>query len=207
MGSEELIDGTAVSSQEIHMRRKRRKKSGVYCVLNLVNSKRYIGSASISLLSRMRAHRKTLREGRHFNRHLQAAWDLYGESNFTFQVMTRCRPSKCIECEQTLIDEFKSADPDFGYNISPTAGSNRGMKHSEETRVRMKEAGQRKSEEFCMVAINAQRVVQVLKRTISAKVRRKLFAARSMNEFHAMIDALPEEVQNKLALATHGEHA
>lgn len=112
--------------------------TGVYAIRNTVNDKHYIGSASVSLKTRWYAHKKMLRDRKHFNRHLQSAWDKYGEESFEFLVLLRIQPNRCLEIEQYYIDYhwcMKSC-----YNLSPTAGSQLGIKRSDETRARMSEA-------------------------------------------------------------------
>lgn len=42
------------------------------------------------------------------------------------------------------MDEYQSADPQYGYNVNPIAGSNRGMKWGEETRAKVSAAGRGK---------------------------------------------------------------
>lgn len=107
-------------------------KTGVYCILNLVNRKKYIGSASVGFRSRWETHRSLLKSGRHTNRHLQSSWSKHGPDKFAFLVIKRCAPEECIRWEQILIDKYKAAYPKHGYNITPTAGSPRGMKLTEE---------------------------------------------------------------------------
>lgn len=104
--------------------------TGVYCWVNRVTGKRYVGSSSVSLHGRLKSYRVELRKGGCHNRYLQRAWDKYGAKAFAFQILERCCPEKCIEREQWWMDHFRSYDPRYGYNSCPTAGSVRGLKHS-----------------------------------------------------------------------------
>lgn len=58
----------------------------IYKIVNLVNDKFYVGSTTNKKV-RFRQHRKLLRGGRHHCKHLQAAWDKYGEAKFDFVVV------------------------------------------------------------------------------------------------------------------------
>lgn len=108
--------------------------SGIYSIVNMVNGRRYIGSATY-LSHRQNDHRRSLRNGTHTNRHLQRAWDKYGESAFAFEVLEECKIQYLVEREQWWMDVVR---PD--YNLVPRAGSNLGMNHTEEARHRMSEA-------------------------------------------------------------------
>lgn len=114
------------------------KKSGVYCITNKVNGKVYVGSAT-SIKGRLWAHRNGLRRGRHDNKYLQRGWDKYGESSFRFSVIETCEIQDLIVREQYWIDNLKSSQRPFGYNLAPMAGSTRGYKWSEESLKRNRE--------------------------------------------------------------------
>lgn len=58
----------------------------IYKIINLVNDKFYVGSTTNKKV-RFREHRKQLRGNRHHCKHLQAAWNKYGEEKFTFEVV------------------------------------------------------------------------------------------------------------------------
>ncbi len=58
----------------------------IYKIVNLVNDKFYVGS-TIHKKVRFRQHRKLLRGNRHHCKHLQAAWNKYGEEKFDFRVV------------------------------------------------------------------------------------------------------------------------
>ena len=58
----------------------------IYKIINLVNDKFYVGS-TINKKVRFRQHRKLLRGNRHHCKHLQAAWNKYGEAKFNFVVI------------------------------------------------------------------------------------------------------------------------
>ena len=45
-------------------------KIGVYCIINTVNGKRYVGSTASSFKQRFMQHIQKLRRGAHANKHL-----------------------------------------------------------------------------------------------------------------------------------------
>ena len=58
--------------------------SGIYCIINIQNGKKYIGS------SKNIRKRAELRHNNHDNQHLQNAWNKYGEEKFDFYVIEAC---------------------------------------------------------------------------------------------------------------------
>lgn len=105
-------------------------KSGIYRIQ--IEENFYFGSA-INLKNREWTHRGELRAGRHSNRWMQNAWNKHGIMHF--EVIETCLPEELIEREQHHISHH------FGsprcMNLSPTAGSTLGVKHTEETRRNM----------------------------------------------------------------------
>lgn len=61
-------------------------ESVIYKIVNLVNDKFYVGSTTNRKV-RFRDHRRKLRLGMHHCKHLQAAWNKYGEEKFDFRVI------------------------------------------------------------------------------------------------------------------------
>lgn len=59
---------------------------GIYKIINIVNNKFYVGSA-VDLKRRKTRHFSELRNGKHNNHHLQAAWQKYGKQAFIFVVV------------------------------------------------------------------------------------------------------------------------
>lgn len=115
--------------------------AAIYCIKNTTNGKRYIGS-TVDVNDRWRKHKKLLSQNRHHSLHLQSAWNLYGEESFEFLIIEECEPIKeiLLEREQHWMDFHDSHNDVSGYNISPTAGSRLGAKHSEETKKKMSDA-------------------------------------------------------------------
>lgn len=112
-----------------------KKISGIYCITNTANGKKYYGS-SVNVWGRQRQHWHTLRAGVHRNRHLQAAWNLYGEVAFVFTLVEEVPAENLVAVEQSYLD----ANTD-GYNLSKNAEcAPRGLKWSEESKRRMSEA-------------------------------------------------------------------
>lgn len=105
--------------------------SGIYQIKNQINGKRYIGSA-VSIRHRWAQHLNDLCRGKHHNTHLQRAFNKYDEAIFVFEILEETKLENLIEWEQHYFDTLKPE-----YNISPTAGSSLGVRHSEETRAKM----------------------------------------------------------------------
>lgn len=116
-------------------------------IRNLINGKYYIGSAK-NLERRQKDHYRMLRGKYHHNRHLQSAYERYGEEAFKFVVLNFVEVENLIKVEQEYMDSFFAADQRFGYNLRQVAHSNLGYKFSEETREKNRVAhlGKRHSE-------------------------------------------------------------
>lgn len=103
------------------------------------NGKFYIGSSARGISRRLIEHRRDLRKGDHANKKLQAAWNKHGEEAFRYSVVEVVHdPARVIEREQHWINLTNAYED--GYNLTPTAGSLLGVKHSEGTRKKMSEA-------------------------------------------------------------------
>lgn len=63
---------------------------GVYSITNILNNKKYIGKSD-NIYVRWDEHRKDLNKGVHYNKHLQRAWNKYGEENFIFEIIEKCK--------------------------------------------------------------------------------------------------------------------
>jgi group I intron endonuclease len=113
-------------------------KSGVYVITNENNGKVYVGSTIYSLRRRMGRHRAMLRGNRHFNRHLQQAWNKDGEGAFHFGILEVCEPNECQKRETWWIREKRAVEARYGYNFCPSGGGSKGFKHSEESKTLMK---------------------------------------------------------------------
>lgn len=111
--------------------------SGIYCIKNLVNQKKYIGLSN-NIARRKREHLYTLRNGKHENKHLQYAWDKYGEENFSFYIIEECSVDMLDEREKYYIAKYQSNNDMYGYNIE--SGGHEGQVVSEETRKKLSDA-------------------------------------------------------------------
>jgi group I intron endonuclease len=108
--------------------------SGIYEIVNLSDGRRYIGSA-VNIRARWKGHRSILYQGKHHNPFFQRAWDKYGPEAFKFSVIGLCAPGNLLFFEQACLDTWKPE-----YNISPTAGSTRGVFPTKATRKKLARA-------------------------------------------------------------------
>ncbi len=113
-------------------------RSGIYRIVNQVNGKFYIGSAT-NIASRWSTHRQSLRKGKHHSIHLQRAWDKYGEAAFVFEDLEEVDVSQLIEREQFYLDTLTPYVQTVGYNICTVANSQLGRKHTEATKQLIKQ--------------------------------------------------------------------
>jgi group I intron endonuclease len=110
---------------------------GVYFISNNLNNDLYIGS-SRNIKNRFYNHKSSLRNNRHKNKHLQNAWNLYGEENFTFKVVEQHHDiDNILFREKKLISIFNP-----NYNIKQVDCNS--FYHSEETKIKISEKSKEK---------------------------------------------------------------
>lgn len=96
----------------------------VYGIINKLDNKIYVGSTSRdNPLDRKAEHFRFLRKRKHHSKHLENAFWRDGEQNFEFIILEKVVPDKklLVEREQYWINHFDAANPQFGYNVNPTA--------------------------------------------------------------------------------------
>lgn len=118
------------------------KISGIYCIINIENSKKYIGSSK-NIRQRLWSHRAELRHNKHENAHLQSAWNKYGEQLFDYYVMEQCGENELLEREQWYIDTVK---PEYNMNLETQRPpcTNESRKKQSDTRKRLYAEGKLK---------------------------------------------------------------
>ena len=112
--------------------------AGIYKITNIKDGKSYIGQA-VKLLGRYWKHASTLRLQKHRNPHLQAAVNLHGIDNFTFEVLEVLPLDKALltKREQYWINYYNTCNNKFGYNMASASDGHLGMKRSEETKKKL----------------------------------------------------------------------
>lgn len=108
--------------------------TGIYCIENMRNGKKYIGQSK-NIKDRWRRHKSSLRNLKHDNSYLQESWIVYGESAFNFYVLEECAIDDLDERERYYIDVFETMSYERGYNL--TSGGNSGSALSEVSRQKL----------------------------------------------------------------------
>ena len=107
---------------------------GVYSIRNVLTGDQYIGS-SVSIESRWACHKSGLKHG-NGSKHLQRAWNKYGEENFIFEVLEECEQECVRQLELKYFDKFEWTSL---YNLSKKTTGGRG-ELSAEAKGRIAEA-------------------------------------------------------------------
>lgn len=90
-------------------------KGKIYKITNIKNNKVYIGSSK-NIERRFYQHLLNLNNNNHINKHLQNAWNKYGEYGFKFEIIREVNLSILRKAEQFYINIYKSLNPTYGYN-------------------------------------------------------------------------------------------
>ena len=97
------------------------KSAGMYCLLNRINGKRYVGQAA-NIYKRCQQHRSELREGMASNLLMRRDAALHGMDAFFFVlrldgVADLARPRQMDKIEVWFVIQFRSHDERLGYNL------------------------------------------------------------------------------------------
>src|SRR3972149_5114019 len=115
--------------------------SGIYCITNTINGKKYIGSSQ-DIYKRMGHHFRLLGYEQHHNTHLQSAFKKYSKESFDKKTLLYCENFELLRYEQYFIDTLKPE-----YNKNPIAGRTKGRRHSEATKEKLRWSASHRSPE------------------------------------------------------------
>lgn len=96
-----------------------KKRSGLYIIINKINDNFYIGKSK-NLRKRKVCHLSGLRNNKHHNKHLQYAFNKYGEESFVFNVIEYIDDDELLdELEQFCLDEILNKENNYNsYNMA-----------------------------------------------------------------------------------------
>ena len=123
----------------------------IYCITNEINKKKYIGQTIQEYEKRWYRHIYELNNNKHMNKHLQSAWDKYGESNFSFEILEtlKCNSEeelrKSIDEKETFyISKWNLLNREYGYNVAE--GGSNGNNFAGKSEEELNEIKRKKSE-------------------------------------------------------------
>lgn len=98
----------------------RKISKGIYCIENIINGKKYIGS-SLYIEERITTHKRELKNNSHSNSYLQNAYNKYGVENFKFYILEKFDKIEEYDLrkkEEEYFKTLKSMYYEDGYNIN-----------------------------------------------------------------------------------------
>lgn len=113
---------------------------GIYRIINIKNNKCYVGQSK-DIDARIKKHKNFLLKNKHWNNHLQNAWNKYGEENFKFEIIEECKEEELNDREIYWIKYYDSLRN--GYNKTSGGDGIKNYKHAEETKKKISKASKR----------------------------------------------------------------
>lgn len=91
----------------------------IYCIKQLTTNKIYIGLTT-DYVRRKNEHLYELRHNMHCNKHLQHAWNKYGECDFSFEILQEIpgNQEQLKQAEIAMIECLDATNRQKGFNIS-----------------------------------------------------------------------------------------
>lgn len=91
------------------------KLGGIYCLQNVINGKRYVGSSK-NIGKRLQKHKGNLCHKNHPNQYSQNSFDKHGAQSFKVSVLARCNSNDLVEKENYWINFYQTTNRLLGYN-------------------------------------------------------------------------------------------
>lgn len=175
----------------------------VYKIENVISGDFYIGS-TINTMIRFRVHKRELRQGKHHSGHLQNAYNIYGIENFKYSVIEVCEKCDVRQREQYYIDLLKPR-----YNIQTTVGSNLGLKHTEEAKLKISKANKGRAftqEHKDNIKKNHGKIVytEELRKKLSNLFKGRKLSSEAIENMKRAKKNISEETRKKLSIASTG---
>lgn len=175
----------------------------VYKITNIINGDIYIGSTVNSHI-RFRVHKRSLLQGKHHSGHLQNAYNIYGIENFVYSIVECCSEEKIREREQYYINILKPR-----YNIQPTVGSSLGLKHTEETKLKISKANKGRiltQEHKDNIKKNHGKVIYTdeLRKKFSVLFKGRKKSKETIEKMKLCKQNISDETRKKLSIASKG---
>ena len=178
------------------------KGCGVYAIEHIESGRKYVGSSS-NVSRRLSRHVSNLNFNRHHSKHLQAAWNLYGENAFVFLMILECKSDETLEFEQLEIDMNNSYENGFNCAKFSTAPM-RGRVQTEEAKAKMRESHKNRNpiseetrENHRKAAIEREAKKKENGHVVSLETREKLSQSGKGRVFS-------KEVREKISIANKG---
>lgn len=146
--------------------------SGIYCIRNTADGKRYIGR-TVDLHKREVTHFWALKNNRHNNNHMQRAYNK-NPNALVFEPIELCEKDKLNEREIYWIAYYNTMDDRFGYNQCEGGKTTTGYHFSEETKKKMSE--KRKGVKY------SKEVIEKRKRSLEEHMKRDPEFAKHVRE-------------------------
>ena len=170
-------------------------QSGIYCIENIINNKKYIGQ-SVDVDGRWSKHQSSLNKGDHDNDYLQKSWNKYGKENFKFYILEYCKKDELDEKENYYIDLYNTLNRDCGYNLK--SGGQATNQLSEEIRNKISESNKKAYENSDLRKI---RSIDALNQWADPEIRAKITGENNgmYGKHHS------EEAKNKISKYRSGK--
>lgn len=171
---------------------------GIYLIRNLITGRIYVGQTT-RLKRRGNEHFSNLRLNKHANRRLQASYNKRGPEAFQYEILQAGIPTEQLTTQENHFLDLYRAAPEGIYNgPGPAEEPTRGYKHSEETKLKMKETLNKRTEAEKEESNRLRsQTAQGKAVTVTAEVRKKISEAKKGKSLGPM----PEETKKKVSEA------
>lgn len=116
------------------------KKHYIYKITCIPSKKVYIGQTN-NKKRRLSEHKTELRHNRHHCQYMQNAFNVYGENNFSFEIIEECDTKDIDDRERYWIELYKANDKRYGFNSESGGHNNKTLSDEHKMKISAKVKG------------------------------------------------------------------